>query len=104
MNVTHVEIADGWTCAFCHARVEAGDPHICTISLMDPQPPPITTSHPAIQDLVMVDLAARKRQGIAKYGTPLQPHNGRDALTDAYQEAIDLAQYLRQAIYERDGR
>jgi hypothetical protein len=34
----------------------------------------------------------------------LQPHNGRDCLMDAYQEALDLAMYLRQAIFERDTR
>jgi len=33
----------------------------------------------------------------------LVPHNGRDALRDAYEEALDLCQYLRQALYERDG-
>lgn len=33
---------------------------------------------------------------------PLEPaHNGRDALVDAYQEALDLTMYLRQAIEER---
>ena len=42
--------------------------------------------------------------GRMRYGTPLQPHNGRDALADAYQEALDLCAYLRQAIFERDGK
>lgn len=32
----------------------------------------------------------------------LQPHNGRDALRDAYEESLDLVCYLRQAIEERD--
>jgi len=36
-----------------------------------------------------------------KYHTYLLTHNGRDALIDAYQEALDLAMYLRQAIEER---
>ena len=36
-----------------------------------------------------------------EHGTPLQAHNGRDPLVDAYQEALDLAVYLRQAIEER---
>ena len=39
--------------------------------------------------------------GEAEYGERLKPHNGRDALLDAYQEALDLAMYLRQAIAER---
>jgi hypothetical protein len=66
--------------------------------------PQITPGRPAIQDLVTEDIATRKAQGIAKYGTALQGFNGRDALTDAYQEALDLVQYLRQALYERDGQ
>jgi hypothetical protein len=52
--------------------------------------------------MVLADLTERQRLGIARYGTTLQPHNGRDALVDAYQEALDLALYLRQAIAEQD--
>lgn len=73
-------------------------------SVADPQPVPVSSERPAIQDLVSVDVAERKQQGIQKYGTVLQGFNGRDALIDAYQEALDLVQYLRQALYERDGR
>jgi hypothetical protein len=68
------------------------------------QPSPIRNTLPAIQDLVAADVAERKQVGIERYGTPLQAFNGRDALRDAYEEALDLCQYLRQAIYERDGR
>ena len=50
------------------------------------------------------DMAARDQVGRARYGVPLQPHNGRDALRDAYEEALDLCAYLRQAIMERDGK
>lgn len=32
----------------------------------------------------------------------LQAFNGRDVLRDAYEEALDLATYLRQCIEERD--
>ncbi|MEO6034334.1 MAG: hypothetical protein ABIQ35_03680 [Verrucomicrobiota bacterium] len=39
-----------------------------------------------------------------QWPVPLQPFNGRDALHDAYEEVLDLAQYFRQALYERDGR
>jgi hypothetical protein len=65
------------------------------------QPPPVANSHPAIADLVIADMRQRKILGLERYGTPLQPHNGRDALVDAYQEALDLTMYLRQAIEER---
>lgn len=68
-----------------------------------PQPPPVPNASLDVQTLVIADLAARRDFGIAKYGTPLQAHNGRDALMDAYQEALDLAVYLKQAIIERDG-
>lgn len=71
--------------------------------LTNAQPQPTASDGPVIQDLVIADVHARKAQGLAKYGTLLKPFNGRDALVDAYQEALDLCQYLRQAIFERDG-
>ena len=67
------------------------------------QPPPAINGYPAVWDLVMLDMLERDATGRERYGTRLQPHNGRDALVDAYQEALDLVVYLRQAIYERDG-
>ena len=51
--------------------------------------------------LVLKDMENRRLHGIEKYGVPVQPHNGRDPLIDAYQEALDLCVYLRQAIEER---
>lgn len=68
---------------------------------MTDQPMPTPNDHPSIQGLVRADLEQREQVGIQRYGTPLQPHNGRDALRDAYEEALDLACYLRQAIEER---
>lgn len=65
------------------------------------QPPPRPNDRLAIADLVIADMVERKRIGIERYGTPLQAHNGRDALVDAYQEALDLVVYLRAAIEER---
>lgn len=50
----------------------------------------------------MDDFRERADSGREKYGTYLEAFNGRDPLWDAYQEAIDLAMYLRQAIMERD--
>lgn len=102
------------------------------MSIVDEQhaPKPEDKSKPAVWDLVMRDFLAwgRLRQmhtgmsqgevgdciavvrdaqdrdtlGRRRYGTPLQPFNGRDAITDAYQEALDGLVYLRQARYERD--
>ncbi len=54
-----------------------------------------------IVDLVLQDIQSRADNGKEKYGTYLQANNGRDALWDAYQEAIDLVMYLRQEIEER---
>lgn len=55
-----------------------------------------------IAPLVNADIQARIEKGTKQYGEPLTAHNGRDALWDAYEEAIDLALYLRQAIEERN--
>lgn len=38
----------------------------------------------------------RKAYGINKYGQALMTHSGRDALKDAWEEAIDLWAYLTQ--------
>jgi hypothetical protein len=67
------------------------------------EPAPIPNDLPAVWALVIADMQARDAEGRRKYGTPLQPFNGRDALVDAYQEALDLVVYLRQAIEERKG-
>lgn len=68
------------------------------------QPLPIKNDHPYTQDLVIRDIEERKALGLKRYGTLLQPHNGRDFLLDAYQEALDLCVYLRGVMFERDGR
>lgn len=65
------------------------------------QPAPSPNTSKPIWELVIKDMQERDLMGRERYGTPLQAHNGRDALTDAYQEALDLAVYLRQAIEER---
>jgi hypothetical protein len=70
----------------------------------EPEPAPVRNDRPAVWQIVIADMQQRDATGRAKYGTPLQPFNGRDALVDAYQEALDLVVYMRQAIYERDGR
>lgn len=72
-------------------------------SLVKEQPDPVQNDKPAVWELVMADMRARDAEGRRKYGVPLQPFNGRDALVDAYQESLDQTVYLRQAIFERDG-
>lgn len=56
-----------------------------------------------VTEAVIADLQARTALGIERYGTPLQTFNGRDALRDAYEEVLDAAKYLKQALMERDA-
>jgi hypothetical protein len=65
------------------------------------QPRPTPNTSAAIVDLVLADIRERDRIGRLRYGTRLQANNGRDAMLDAYHEALDLALYLRQCIEER---
>lgn len=67
----------------------------------DPQPSPVKTDHPGVWALVIADMKARDDFGRKKYGTPLQPFNGRDPLVDLYQELLDACVYVRQEIEER---
>lgn len=69
----------------------------------EPEPDPISNDYPAVWELVIADMKGRDDHGRKLYGTPLQPYNGRNALIDAYQEALDLAVYLRQKIFEETG-
>lgn len=64
------------------------------------QPAPKGSGNP-ILGMVLADLTNRALGGKEKYGEPLLAHNGRNPLWDAYQEALDLAMYLRQAIEEQ---
>lgn len=68
------------------------------------QPPPVKNNLQPVWKKVMADLAERAEVGKRRYGTYLQPNNGRDALLDAYQETQDLLLYLGQLIMERDGK
>ena len=65
-------------------------------------PKPSGKGNPVL-GMVLADLTNRAFEGVKKYGEPLKADNGRDALVDAYQEALDLCMYLRQAIEERSN-
>jgi len=54
-----------------------------------------------VVDVVLTDIKERAEIGRHKYGMYLETNNGRNALWDAYQEAIDLVMYLRQVILEQ---
>lgn len=86
-----------------HVRAGARWPNVFKQREGD-QPLPVVNDHPDIQAAVIADIEKRRELGIQRYGTALQPNNGRDMLLDAYDEAIDLAIYLKGAIVERDMR
>lgn len=67
-----------------------------------PERNPLRNRYPAIWDLVIEDMVKRDKMGTEKYKTRLRPFNGRNPLWDAYQEALDMVVYLRQAIYEQE--
>lgn len=69
----------------------------------DQTKPVVNDKLPFVWDLVKKDFDDRDEVGRIRYNTRLQPHNGRDALVDAYQEALDLVVYLRQALFEKYG-
>lgn len=68
------------------------------------QPVPKNNDNPPTWELVVEDMIKRDMAGRGKYGTPLQPFNGRNSLQDAYEEALDLAVYLKNAILEQGGK
>lgn len=72
------------------------------MTVRNEQPLPVGNDQPVIHRLVQADLEQRLQLGIATYGQPLQPHNGRDALRDLYEELLDGACYIKQAMVERD--
>lgn len=49
------------------------------------------------------DIESRNKIGFDHYKQSLTTFNGRDALRDAYEEALDLCAYLCQVIMERDA-
>lgn len=83
-------------CPICHMDVENC---VCS-SAIKQEPMPKKGDAIIIQDEVIKDIEARKNFGYSKYGTYLQPNNGRNSLLDAYQEALDLVIYLKQKLIE----
>lgn len=56
---------------------------------------------PELKAAVLADMRERDAIGTAKYNVRHTAFNGRDHLVDAYQEALDLAVYLRAEMEER---
>jgi hypothetical protein len=68
------------------------------------QPTPKKNDNPASWDLVLDDIKQRDSFGEKKYGTRLQPFNGRKQLRDVYEELLDMVVYLRTLIYEEEQK
>jgi hypothetical protein len=69
----------------------------------DSQGLPTINDEQDIQSRVVEDIRKRRELGISRYGTALQPFNGRDALLDLYEELLDAVMYIKQSLVERDG-
>lgn len=70
--------------------------------MIDQHEPHPTSGRERVLDFVLETLIERAEIGKLKYGTYLETHNGRRALIDAFQEALDLVMYLAQAVMEQD--
>lgn len=96
---------DGWPRTVTEFVVSNYSEQFVSVEDCDPatvkQPAPKGKGSP-ILGMVLADLTNRALEGKEKYGEPLLANNGRNALWDAYQEALDLAMYLRQAIEEQE--
>lgn len=58
------------------------------------QPLPIGNDEESSHAIGMALLNKRLQVGVARYGQPLQPGNGRDSLLDAIEEAADMLVYM----------
>ena len=64
--------------------------------------PPPKAGKVNVTEAVVADMKERSKIGTEKYGTPLMTGNGRNALVDAYQEALDLTVYIKQHLLENN--
>ena len=65
------------------------------------QPKPVSNNFPSMHDLVSNDMQERKKYGLKKYDSLLQPFNGRNFLQDSYEEVQDLIVYLKGSLEEQ---
>ncbi|MGW9067852.1 hypothetical protein ACWGQT_00170 [Streptomyces yangpuensis] len=67
------------------------------------QPLPHEGGEP-VQERLIGMIKERRTLGIQRYGRPLETFNGRNAVQDALDEALDLATYLTQVRMEQEAR
>ena len=70
---------------------------------MKQQNPPLPNNSQPIWEQVIQDMKSRDELGRLRYGVPLQSFNTRNAIQDAFEEALDLVVYLKQYSIERDA-
>lgn len=56
-----------------------------------------------VTERVIKDLKGRTKLGLKKYGRKLTTFDGRSSLQDAYEEVLDLAQYLCKKLMEEQA-
>lgn len=56
-----------------------------------------------IVEAVRADLLARSALGLKKYGCTLEGLSAREAVKHAYEEALDLANYLKRLLMTLEG-
>ena len=99
-------------CTNCHSR--HGVYSACLSEATQSEPAPVRTDETHIWDLVIediqakaiaglrepiiADMRARDREGVRRYGEHLMISNGPEPLQGAYEEALDHAAYVRQAL------
>jgi hypothetical protein len=67
------------------------------------QPLPTKNDSADIQSLVIADIQERRELGRKRYGTALQPFNGRSTDRDLYEELLDALMYQRQRMVEAEA-
>ncbi len=67
------------------------------------QPLPTESDGPDVWAEIIDDMRRRRQTGLLRYGQPLRPDNGRDALRDLYEELLDALAYVMQTRLERDA-
>ncbi|THA72466.1 hypothetical protein E6R60_26410 [Streptomyces sp. A0642] len=71
--------------------------------LRDGDQPLPTPGQQSVQDALIERIQDRRALGIQRYGSPLMTFNGRNAVQDATEEALDLASYLMQIELETNA-
>lgn len=97
--------AGDYYCKICKGNGRGRLPTLCywwERETVSEQKKPTRNDQVKLWPLVMEDMVARDKIGTERYGTPLQPFNGRDFLRDLYEELLDAVVYCRGMRYELD--